>query len=232
MMSGWAGRAQPCYTAAMNKEMGISRHGLETDALRRMIAESGGGHLLLDDDALARSLAEVRPPDQECWVFAYGSLLWNPVFHPVEAKPGTLHGYHRRFCFWIHAGRACPQHPGLMMGLMPGGTCRGMLLRIAPDEAERELSLLWKREMVIGSYQPRLLPVRTADGPVHAITFLANPKHPTFAGGLDPARVAAAIAGASGPMGRNRDYLHRTVEALRGLGIPDSGLERLAGAIG
>ncbi|HTH15597.1 MAG TPA: gamma-glutamylcyclotransferase, partial [Magnetospirillum sp.] len=127
-------------------EIGISRRGLEDGELRRMIAESGFSHLLLDDDALARSLAEVRPPDQECWVFAYGSLMWNPVFHPVERRPGTLHGYHRRFCFWIHAGRACPRHPGLMMGLLPGGTCRGVLLRIAPNEADHELPLLWKRE--------------------------------------------------------------------------------------
>lgn len=212
-------------------DIGVSRHGLEQGELRRMIAQSGWSHLLLDDDALARSLASARPPDEACWVFAYGSLMWNPVFHPVERVPGRLHGYHRRFCFWIHAGRATPQHPGLMMGLMPGGSCRGVLLRIAPDQAEAELNLLWRREMVTGAYVPRLLPVRTAHGVIRSVTFLANPRHPTFAGDLEVPHIAAAIAAASGPLGRNRDYLARTVETLRQLGIPDRGLERLAQAL-
>ncbi len=208
-------------------EPGISREGLENGQLRDLIAQSGFSHLLLGEHALAASLAAARPPDQECWVFAYGSLIWNPVFHPVESRVGTLHGFHRRFCFWIHAARASPQHPGLMMGLLPGGSCRGVLLRIAPGEAGTELPLLWRREMVTGAYVPRLLPVRTAGGPVRAVVFVANPRHPTFAGPLPPADVARAIAGACGALGRNRDYLHRTVEALRRHGIPDRGLERL-----
>lgn len=208
-------------------EAGVSREGLESGQLRDLIAQSGYAHLLLDDSALAESLATVRPPDDQCWVFAYGSLMWNPVFTPVENRAGTLHGFHRRFCFWIHAGRAAPHCPGLMMGLLPGGSCRGVLLRIAPHEAKDELALLWRREMVTGAYVPRLLPIRTTHGTVRAVTFIANPRHPTFAGALPPADIARAIAGASGPLGRNRDYLHRTVDALRRHGIPDRGLERL-----
>lgn len=213
-------------------DIGISRHTLEQGELRRMIAQSGWSHLLLDDDELARSLASVRPPDHACWVFAYGSLMWNPVFHPAERRPGLLPGYHRRFCFWIHAGRASPQQPGLMMGLLPGGSCRGVLLRIASDKAEEELSLLWRREMVTGAYVPRLLPVRTETGTIRAVTFVANPRHPTFAADLDHQRAAAAIAAASGPLGRNRDYLARTVDTLRQMGIPDRGLEKLARSVG
>lgn len=212
-------------------EIGISRQGLEQGELRQMIAQSGWGHLLLDDDQLDRSLGAVRPPDEACWVFAYGSLMWNPVFHPVERRPARLPGYHRRFCFWIHAGRASPQQPGLMMGLLPGGSCRGVLLRIAPDQAQSELRLLWKREMVTGAYTPRLLPVRTDQGIVRAVTFVANPRHPTFAGDLATECMARAIAAATGPLGHNRDYLHRTVATLRQMGIPDSGLEKLARAL-
>lgn len=212
-------------------DIGVSRQGLERGELRHMIAQSGWGHLLLDDGQLARSLAAVRPPDHACWVFAYGSLLWNPVFEPVERRPARLAGYHRRFCFWIHAGRASPDHPGLMMGLMPGGACRGQVLRIAPERAGEELSLLWHREMVTGAYVPRLLPLHTPEGVVRAVAFVANSRHPTFAGALPSDRVAAALASASGPLGRNRDYLLRTVETLRRLGIPDRGLERLVRAL-
>lgn len=212
-------------------DIGVSRHGLECGQLREMIAQSGWSHLLLDEDQLEASLRCVRPPDSACWVFAYGSLMWNPLFTPVEHRAGVLHGYHRRFCFWIHAGRATPQHPGLMMGLLPGGSCRGTLLRIAPDEADTELRLLWKREMVTGAYTPCRRPVRTPDGMVEALVFLANPHHPTFAGELSLCEVARAIAGAAGPLGRNRDYLRRTVETLRHQGIPDRGLEKLVQAI-
>ncbi|MHA1113145.1 MAG: gamma-glutamylcyclotransferase, partial [Alphaproteobacteria bacterium] len=28
----------------------------------------------------------------DIWVFAYGSLMWNPGFVHVETRPGTLHG--------------------------------------------------------------------------------------------------------------------------------------------
>lgn len=213
-------------------DTGISRQGLETGQLRDMIAQSGWSHLLLDEAQLRASLAAVRPPSGACWVFAYGSLMWNPLFQPVERRAGVLHGYHRRFCFWIHAGRASPQHPGLMMGLLPGGSCRGLLLRIPDHEAEAELALLWQREMVTGAYIPRRLPVRSPDGPVEAVVFVANPHHPTFAGGLPACDVARAIAKASGPLGHNRDYLRRTVETLRHQGIPDRGLEKLAREIG
>lgn len=212
--------------------LGISRQGLEDGQLRDMIIQSGWSHLLLDDAALHCSLAAVRPPSAQCWIFAYGSLMWNPVFHPVEQRPGILYGYHRRFCFWIHAGRASPQHPGLMMGLRPGGSCRGMLLRVAEDEAERELALLWRREMVTGAYVPRLLPIRTPDGPVHALAFIANPRHPTFAGDLPLPEMASTIAKATGPLGGNLDYLQRTLDVLRRRGIPDRRLEQLARAMG
>lgn len=212
-------------------EIGISREGLQNGDLSRLIAQSGWSHLLLSDAELAASLSAVRPPDDACWVFAYGSLMWNPVFRPVERRMGVLHGYHRRFCFWIHAGRATVQHPGLMLGLRPGGTCRGILLRLAAEDAATELPLLWKREMVTGAYIPRLLPVRSDHGTIRAITFIANPHHATFAGCLGMADTAAAVARASGPLGRNRDYLRQTVETLRQLGIPDRGLERLAKAV-
>jgi cation transport protein ChaC len=213
-------------------DIGVSRHGLECGQLREMIAKSGWSHLLLDDCQMEASLAKVRPPASACWVFAYGSLMWNPLFDPVERRPGILHGYHRRFCFWIHAGRATPEAPGLMMGLLPGGTCRGMLLRIPPEACDCELRLLWKREMVTGAYIPSLRPVRTPEGVVNALVFLANPRHPTFAGNLALDDVAHAIAKAAGPLGRNRDYLRRTVETLRHQGIPDRGLEKLAREIG
>jgi glutathione-specific gamma-glutamylcyclotransferase len=211
-------------------DIGISRQGLEQGQLRAMVAAAGYGHLLLSDAEIEASLASVRRPGAT-WVFAYGSLMWNPVFDPVERVPGRLHGWHRRFCFWVHAGRGSPERPGLMMGLLPGGACRGVLLRIAEHEADRELNLLWHREMVTSAYVPRRMPVATADGPVEAIVFVANRRHPHYVGGLSAPQAAEHLTHAEGPLGRNRDYLSRTVLTLRSLGIPDRGLERLCAEV-
>ena len=35
-----------------------------------------------------------RPP----WVFAYGSLMWDPGFVPQETRSAKLSGWHRAFC--------------------------------------------------------------------------------------------------------------------------------------
>ena len=33
--------------------------------------------------------------DDDFWVFAYGSLIWQPGFDYVESCPATLYGWHR-----------------------------------------------------------------------------------------------------------------------------------------
>jgi cation transport protein ChaC len=35
---------------------------------------------------------------QHLWVFAYGSLIWNPEFEVVESRPAVASGWHRSFC--------------------------------------------------------------------------------------------------------------------------------------
>jgi hypothetical protein len=51
--------------------------------------------------------------------------------------------------------RGTPQHPGLVLELDRGGSCWGVAFRIARSEAEAELELVWRREMVTGAYVPR-----------------------------------------------------------------------------
>ena len=63
----------------------------------------------------------------DVWIFAYGSLMWDPGFAYVEAQPATLHGYHRQFCIYSYAYRGTPERPGLVLGLDRGGSCRARL---------------------------------------------------------------------------------------------------------
>src|ERR1700730_7346137 len=77
------------------------------------------------DASLKAFVAEIAP-GEDAWVFGYGSLMWNPAIHVAETRPGTIHGYHRSFCFDMLLWRASPECPGLMLALDRGGSCHGM----------------------------------------------------------------------------------------------------------
>ena len=53
----------------------------------------------------------------DVWIFAYGSLMWNPGFAAAESEPAVLCGYHRRFCIVSRMYRGTPETPGLVLGL-------------------------------------------------------------------------------------------------------------------
>lgn len=191
---------------------------------------------LSDPEALLRAISEPvqrpRPvlPAHDWWVFAYGSLMWNPGFRHHEARTALLRGFHRRFCVYSLRYRGTPERPGLVLGLAPGGSCRGMTFRVPGEEGESVLEYLWEREMVTGVYQPRWISVRTAAGPVDALTFVADPSHQQYCQ-LDPVDTAALIKQGIGQRGPCRDYLVNTDQHLREMGIRDRMLERLIGLL-
>ncbi|HYG85709.1 MAG TPA: gamma-glutamylcyclotransferase [Azospirillum sp.] len=167
--------------------------------------------------------------DAELWVFAYGSLMWNPGFPSIEHGMAVLHGYHRRFCIASHRYRGTPEKPGLVLGLDRGGSCRGMAFRVAAEHIPETLDYLWEREMVNRTYRPRLLPVRLADGRavVDACTFVVDREHSQYCPCLDDAEMVERIACCAGERGSNLEYLTNTVEHLEQLGIHDARLSAL-----
>jgi len=173
-----------------------------------------------------RLLSELGPGD-DVWVYGYGSLIWNPAFHFAEKRIAKLHGFHRRFVFWSTSGRGSPDCPGMMLALEPGGCCTGVAYRIAPDVVDTELSSIFMRELMTGSYNPRWVKLETEQGPARALTFTANRKHMNYAGRLPLDEVARNMTHAEGGLGTCREYLFNTTEHLLELGIRDSGLETL-----
>jgi cation transport protein ChaC len=168
---------------------------------------------------------------EDLWLFAYGSLMWNPAFDFTEQTTGLVRGYHRRFCLTLTRGRGSPERPGLMLALDRGGVCRGMAFRIAAASVRSELLLVWRREMLSGAYLARWVTVQTPGGPVRAVTFVVDQAQPRYAGRLSLDTTVARITTASGEVGSNLDYFERTVAALQGLGFRDAALERIAAAI-
>ena len=161
-------------------------------------------------------------------MFAYGSLLWNPLFPVAEMRPVMLGGLHRRFCLWSLASRGTRDCPGLVLGLDRGGACRGVAMRLPAPLAIDELHLLWRREMAVGSYHPRWVKVDTGGREIVALAFVVRRKHPQYAGRLGLDVEADVLRNACGAFGTSLDYLERTRVALVAHGIVDPYLERLA----
>ncbi len=176
-----------------------------------------------------RDILEQRPTGQSVWIFAYGSLIWNPLFHFAESCPGVLHGWRRSFCMRLIAGRGCVRRPGRMMSLASGGSTQGLALRIDEANLDAELRIVWRREMLSGSYTPQWAPIDLQDGRrVHAIIFTANPACPLHEQDDSVQTVLPLIAKASGPLGSNRDYVIKLREALEQHSLDDPYISELA----
>jgi len=188
-----------------------------------------GVRFLTDAERAAQieAILACAPRPRRIWVFAFGSLIWNPAFHFVERRTARIHGFHRQFCLWARAGRGSPERPGLMLSLVSGGSCTGVAYRLDIDVAATELDVLWRREMSTMAYRPVWTIARTAKGLEPAIAFSANRTHERYVPGLEDEVVARYLATGAGPMGRCCDYLFDTVAHLRQLGIRDRRLEAL-----
>lgn len=177
---------------------------------------------------VAESILAARPHDG-LHVFAYGSLLWSPEFEPAAIRPATLDGWHRAFCIELTSWRATPDAPGLMMGLLPGGRCRGLVKTVPSDQHAPALQKLIRREIwfeeLLSAWS--WVTVTTPDGPLTALTFYAPPSPNGLRPDLTLPQAARMIARACGHVGSNAEYLRRTVLALGDHGIHDGALWRL-----
>ncbi|MCR9254812.1 MAG: gamma-glutamylcyclotransferase [Alphaproteobacteria bacterium] len=197
-----------------------------------MIRQSGSPIRLLTDEeraaSLQQTLADHPEPGSDIWVFAYGSLIWNPAFHFVEKRFAKIFGFHRRYCMWTTLGRGCPENPGLMLGLDRGGSCKGLVFRIAEDAIQEEMEIIWRREMLAGSYIPTWCRAETEAGQVWAISFVMDRANERYCEGLDEDKLVDVLSTAKGRIGSCAEYLFNTVEHLDAMGLRDQQLSRVA----
>lgn len=162
----------------------------------------------------------------DLWLFAYGSLIWNPGVPVEESQHGRVFGYHRGLYLWSRVNRGTPEQPGLVLALDRGGSCPGVALRLDAAQVRTHLASLWHREMAMGSYRPAWLQCVLADGrSVPALAFVMRRDVASYAGRLPDPIVREVFRRAQGRYGTTHDYVARTVKALREAGMPDPALE-------
>lgn len=179
-----------------------------------------------DREANRRAVLDGRL-DRDLWVFAYGSLIWDPAVQVEEYRFATLKGWQRSFCMRLDGGRGTPDCPGLMLALDAGGHCDAVVFRIPAALVDRETEHLWMREMFSGAYRPGFVPVVTPQGPLEALTFIIEPENDRYTPELAEDEAARMIATACGNLGPNFDYLDSLVRHLDELGIADAQMTRL-----
>lgn len=214
--------------------MVLTRDAIRAGLVQSLVATVSSPVRMLTEEELRRSRRQVlraHRPDEPVWLFAYGSLIWNPAFYFSRRELARVHGLHRRFCLWTHLGRGTPECPGLVLGLDNGGSCRGVLYEIPADQVDTELDIVWRREMATGAYRPRWVVARTDQGSQRALTFVINRRHERYTGQLGEAAIVEAIATAKGPLGACADYLFNTAAHLEQLGIIDRSLLHLCEAV-
>jgi cation transport protein ChaC len=166
------------------------------------------------------------------WVFGYGSLVWNPGFEVAERRLARLEGYLRSFCMRSIHHRGSEERPGLVLALdeAPGHSCDGVALAVPEGNEDTVLAYLRERELISSAYLEKVLEITLAGGGgrVPALAYVVDRNHVQYCGGLDLEEQARIIAGATGGMGPNWEYLLNTAAHLDELGIHDADLQWLA----
>jgi cation transport protein ChaC len=182
-------------------------------------------------DPMPEWVVALRQSPAPVWIFAYGSLMWNPEMRFEEALPARIHGYHRSFCLYSPEYRGTREKPGLVLGLDRGGSCRGIAYRLAAATLADEIDLLWTREMTGFVYHMTPLRMATERGPVAGYAFTVRRDSRDYAGRLSHDAAARIIATSRGDRGTGRDYLANTVRHLEELGISGGALHRIAALV-
>jgi cation transport protein ChaC len=182
-----------------------------------------------EDYAFAVSAIMAANGPGDVLVFGYGSLLWNPGFEFVERRSAWLRGWHRAFCMQLFRFRGSPDQPGLMLALDHGGSCKGVVFRIAREKAPAEIDRLFRREVPYRRLACawRFVEVDTGGMRRRALTFYAGMRRDRFYASLPIHAQAHMLARAAGHGGSGAAYLHQTVVKLEELGIHDSYLWEL-----
>lgn len=168
------------------------------------------------------------------WVFGYGSLLWNPGFDPDQRLLAHLPGFRRSFCMRSIHHRGTVADPGLVLALDAAvdAACHGVAFSVRSGQEDDVLAYLRERELISSAYLETEQTVHLRDGrQVPAVTYIIDPEHDQYCGGLPLEEQAHIIAHAIGGRGPNTEYLYNTAAHLHELGIQEHELDWLTARV-
>ncbi|WP_417309857.1 gamma-glutamylcyclotransferase [Devosia sp.] len=175
------------------------------------------------DREAARARALAAHGGGDLWVFAYGSLMWDPAFRFTDVRRAVVPGYARRFILLdTNGGRGTKAAPGLMAALDTGDRCEGLAFRIAEQDIETETEILWRREMVGPAYLPTFVAAELDDGVQTALTFVADHDAENIASDLTRTEQIQLLAHGAGMLGTSKAYLENIISQFAQLGIVDA----------
>ncbi len=221
---------QPGYL--MSEKSTLTREALINGDIERLLHKNRRGLKVMSDRQRAELVQQTLDhldDNADLWIFAYGSLIWNPALDFEEQRRCVVYGLQKKFCFWTTISRGTEEQPGLMLGLVEGGQCNGLAYRIDRKKAATELDVLFRREMALFVYIPTWSEAycEKTDTYFTTLTFVADPANERFVNHLTQAETARTIATATGPLGKNCDYLFQLSKNLRDLEFDEEELDAL-----
>ena len=209
----------------------LTSENISKNLVRKKIKLLLKNHRTLNDDELISIRRKIIPDGgvgEDIFIFAYGSLLWNPTFKYVDQLPAKIYGYHRSFCMKTKLGRGSPKNPGLMLALDKGGTCKGSVYKLFKKNEIKEIDLLFKREMITGAYIPKIIQAELKTGDrVNCLAFTVDKKNENYISNLSSEEIAKYISKARGFLGTCEEYLNFTITSLKELDITDKKMEKI-----
>jgi cation transport protein ChaC len=204
----------------------LTKDNISKGHLGDKIKSISGSDKVLTTEELLQARRKIIPDKgigEDIYIFAYGSLLWNPTVDYEDEFLAKVYGFHRSFCMKTYLGRGSFKKPGLMLGLDKGGSCRGSAFKLRNSEAIKNIDILFRREMVTGAYKPKLLKTILVNGrKVLSLAFTVDKKHKNYFQDKEIQTKAKMISNAHGFLGTCEEYFQNTLESLSELNIVDS----------
>jgi cation transport protein ChaC len=155
------------------------------------------------------------------YVFGYGSLLWYTDFPYVEAIPGVVKGYSRRFWQLSPDHRGSADKPGRVVTLVPdeNGQTWGYAYRVPDEAVESTFAYLNNRERA--GYKCETVMFHPDDGSapfeLHVYISLKHEDNLYHTGPTEMEDIVSQIVSCRGRSGSNLEYALRLADCQRRL---------------
>lgn len=151
------------------------------------------------------------------YVFGYGSLLWYTDFPYVQAIPGVVLGYVRRFWCLSPEHRGTPEKPGRVVSLVPEkkGSVWGVAYKVPDEAVESTIQYLNFREKA--GYQRMKVKFWPDNGsdPFELYVYIVHKENIYFDRPANEDEIVSQILQCSGKSGSNLEYALRLADCQR-----------------